>query len=62
MRSIKPGISRFRVWFAHLNEARGASRIAISSQTTDDNKNVGFECHVARGIPRDGITARGDRQ
>jgi hypothetical protein len=26
------------------------------------DKNVGFECHAARGIPRYGITPRGDRQ
>jgi hypothetical protein len=26
------------------------------------NKNVGFACHAARGIPRNGITPRGERQ
>jgi hypothetical protein len=45
-----------------LIEARGASLITISSQTIEENKNVGFECHAARGIPPDGITPRGERQ
>jgi hypothetical protein len=26
------------------------------------NKNVSFACHAARGIPRNGITPRGERQ
>jgi hypothetical protein len=26
------------------------------------NKNVGFDCHAARGIPRYRITPRGERQ
>jgi peroxiredoxin len=45
-----------------LIEARGASLVAISSQTIEENKNVGFVCRAARGIPRGGITARDDRQ
>jgi hypothetical protein len=45
-----------------LIEARRASLIAISSQKIEENKNVGFDCHAARGMPRDGITPRGERQ